>query len=71
MLDCSKVSKCLLSLCEEQSLRLRKSLDECVNEALTDWIEAQTGKTILELVGVDDESNDDRLSRLTMMAQSA
>ena len=46
-LDCLDVPQSLLILYEEQSFRVGKSLSACVTEALTDWLEAQTGMTIL------------------------
>lgn len=69
MLDCLDVPQSLLILCEEQSLRLGRSLSACVAEAITDWVEAQTGKTILELVGIEDDEVE--VPQLTMMAKTA
>ena len=70
MLDCLDVPQSLLILLDEQSLRLGKSLSACATEALTDWLEATTGKTILELVGIV-ENDDECLPPLTLMARSA
>jgi hypothetical protein len=69
VLDCIKVPRPLCDLCEEYSLLARKSLNESVIEALTDWLEAQTGKTISELLGVE-ESNDEHLP-ISLMARTA
>ncbi len=52
MNHCSDIHESLLTLCEEQSVRAGRSLASCLNQALTDWLEAQTGKTILELLGI-------------------
>ena len=69
MLDCLGVPQSLLILCEEQSLRLGMPLSSCVTEALTDWVEAQTGCTILELVGIENDDNDG--PQLVTMAKTA
>ena len=69
MLDCLDVPKSLLILCEEQSLRQKRSFGACVAEALTDWLEAQTGMTILELVGIENDSNDG--PQISLMAKTA
>ena len=68
MLDCIKVPQAIYFLCEQQSLLLGKTLDECVVEVLTDWLEVQTGNTMSELLG-DEEPNDEHL--MTPMAKTA
>lgn len=70
MLDCLGVPQSLLILCEEQSFRLGKSLSSCVTEALTDWVENQTGRTILELVGIENDEHDGP-HLLSLMAKTA
>jgi hypothetical protein len=68
-LDCLEVPQSLYLLIEELSLQSGRSFGTCVAEALTDWIEAQTGMTILELVGIEDDEND-CLPPLTLVART-
>ncbi|MGC1871978.1 MAG: hypothetical protein WA700_13570 [Acidobacteriaceae bacterium] len=52
-LDDLDVPTHLWLLCEEHSFLLGETIDECVTEALTDWLESRTGLTVSELLGTE------------------